>query len=77
MNNEDIRNYLNQFKIDNLQFDLNGNFIREWKSATKASKKLKLFQGNISACCLNKVHTCGGFKWTFKNIRYKYKTTKV
>jgi len=60
-----------------LQFDLNGVFIKEWKSATEASKKLKLFQGNISSCCLNKVNSCGGFIWKFKNIRAKYKTTKV
>lgn len=49
-----------------LQFDLDGNFIREWDSAKTASLILSLFSGNITKCCKQKVKTCGGFIWKYK-----------
>lgn len=33
------------------QFDLNGNFIREWKSTREASRNLNISHANISRCC--------------------------
>lgn len=53
-----------------LQFSLQGEFIKEWASATEASKETKVFISNISACCHGKVKTAGGFIW-----KYKSKTT--
>ena len=52
-----------------LQFDLHDNFIKEWKSATEASKKLGIANSHIGACCLgNKNYShAGRFKWKFKN----------
>jgi group I intron endonuclease len=47
------------------QFDLNGNLIKKWKSATEAAKKLMLSKGNINSCCNNKRNHCGGFKWKY------------
>lgn len=49
-----------------LQFTLEGVFIREWQSATSASKELKINRGNITQCCKEKLKTCGGFIWRYK-----------
>lgn len=58
-------NDLQERKI--LQFDLNGIFIREWKSISKASRELKLYVGNIIKCLKHRRKTTGGFKWQYKN----------
>lgn len=51
-----------------LQFDLEGNFIKEWPSTIEAARNLKINQGNISNAChgRNRSKTAGGFKWQFK-----------
>ena len=52
-----------------LQFDLNGNFIKEWPSAKKVEEELGIHQQNISSCCLGRygLKTTGGFIWKYKN----------
>ena len=50
-----------------LQFDLEGNFIREWESLTQVSKVMNTTVSNISSCCKQKSKTAIGFTW-----RYKY-----
>jgi len=47
-----------------LQYDLQGNFIKEWPSVTKANHHIK---GDIYACCTGKQLTAGMFKWKYKN----------
>lgn len=51
-----------------LQFDLKGNFIKEWPSQISAAKALGITQGNISNCChdTNRTKGAGGFIWRFK-----------
>ena len=51
------------------QYDLQGNFIKKWVSASQASRKLKINQKNISLCCNNKRKTAGGYIWRFSNDR--------
>lgn len=52
-----------------IQYDINGNFIKEWSSIKLASESLGLHSGTIGRVCSEKhMHkTCGGFKWEFKN----------
>ncbi len=50
-----------------LQYDKQGNFIKEWPSAKDAAAALKLHKGNITSCCKNKIKLCGGFIWKYKN----------
>ena len=52
-----------------LQYDLNGNFIREWPSASKVEEETGISNGNISMCCLGRYgfKTAGGFVWRYKN----------
>lgn len=47
-----------------LQYDLQGNFIREWESISKASKILKL--NKIWEVCNKKRNKCGNFIWKYK-----------
>lgn len=50
-----------------IQFTVEGEYIKEWISASQASKELNLKSQNISACCLNKQKSCGGYIWKFKH----------
>lgn len=50
-----------------LQFDLEGNFIREWESITQASKELNNSLNNISQCCLGRSRTSKGYIFRFKD----------
>ena len=59
-----------------LQFDLNGNFIKEYESITLASKELNNSLNNISQCCLGRSRTSKGYIFKFKNdkeILQRYK----
>ncbi len=51
-----------------IQYDSNGNFIKEWNSIYEAATTLNLIPTKISNVCLGKKHrkTCGGFIWKFK-----------
>lgn len=59
-----------------LQFDLDGNFIKEYESITQASKELNNSLNNISQCCLGRSRTSKGYIFRFKGdkeILSKYK----
>lgn len=50
-----------------LQFDLQGNFIREYNSLTEAAKGIgKKSPGNIGCCLTGRKKTAGGFVWKYK-----------
>lgn len=50
-----------------LQFDKLGNFIKEWKSAYKASQSNPKFDyANIGMCCRGKLKTSAGYIWKYK-----------
>lgn len=48
------------------QYDLNGNFIKDWKSVTSASKQLKISKEAISICARKITKSSGGFVWIYK-----------
>jgi hypothetical protein len=50
-----------------LQYDLNGNFMKEWESTKKASVFYHLHDGNIWKCLNGKRNHTGGYKWQYKN----------
>lgn len=64
------RDYNNKYSknIAIIQYDINGNFIKEWNSITEAAISLNINKGNIQKCCNNKYgyKTVGGFKWKYK-----------
>lgn len=47
------------------QFDLSGDYIKEYPSVTKASKETSVSAGDISSCCLMKLKSAGGYIWTY------------
>ena len=50
-----------------LQFDLDGNLIKEWRSISDISNKLNISRSCISRVCKGERNTSKGFKWRFKN----------
>ena len=50
------------------QYDLEGNFIKEWDSLISIEKELNYDHRNISACCKHKYGrpTAYGYKWEYK-----------
>lgn len=50
-----------------LQYDLEGNFIKEWSSSTQVKKELGFSNTNIGSCCQGKLKKAYGFIWKFKN----------
>ena len=50
-----------------LQYDLNGNFIKEWKSGSQIQKELGFNGSNIGNCCNGKFKKAYNFIWKFKN----------
>lgn len=50
-----------------VQISLDGKFIKEWSSISKAGKKLGLKPGHISACCKSKLRSIGGYLWFYSN----------
>lgn len=49
-----------------LQFDLNGNFIKEWECAHKIVKDTGFSQSYICCCCNGKYRQAYGFVWKYK-----------
>lgn len=59
------RNY--SYKKQVLQFDLNGNFIKEWSSAMAAAKHIGCESTHIARASRGKSKTSFGFVWAYKN----------
>lgn len=49
------------------QYDLKGNFIKEYSSIKEASDETLIERSCISHCCLNDRKTAGNFIWTYTN----------
>lgn len=49
-----------------LQYDLNGNFIKEWQYIREAAKELKLNPSGISNNIAGRIKYCGKWIWRFK-----------
>ena len=49
-----------------LQYDLNGNFIREFISINEACRELNMASTNLSRACRGVLRTLKGYKWKYK-----------
>lgn len=49
-----------------IQYDLLGNFIKKWESATEIQNCLGYKAQNVGACCLGKYKKSNGFIWQFE-----------
>ena len=62
----DMRGNTNR-RLAVLQFDLEGNFIKEWSSITEANKFFSTNKNtHISSVCKGKRNSCFGYKWKYK-----------
>ena len=52
-----------------IQYDKNGNYIKEYSSIKEACKQLNIKPSHIGACCENKYgrKTAYGYKWKYAN----------
>lgn len=55
-----------QGKVPVIQYDLQDNFIKEWKSATDVKNTLGFNNSSITNCCKGKTKSSYGFKWKYK-----------
>ena len=49
-----------------LQYDLDGNFIREFISINEACRELNMASANLSRACRGILKTLKGYKWKYK-----------
>ena len=64
---EDTKNKISEANSKPVfQYDLNGNFIKEWPSTMEVERRLGFANTHISACCLGKQKQSHGFKWKYK-----------
>lgn len=55
-----------KFRKPILQYDKDGNFIKEWSHAREAAESLGLNKRAIYECCMGRSKTSGGFIWKRK-----------
>lgn len=49
-----------------LQYNKDGEFVKEWKSQSDVERNLGYSQRNISACCRGKYKSSYGYVWKYK-----------
>lgn len=61
-----------------IQFNLEGQFIKDWESATEAANELKINASDIIQCCKGKKYRVGNYYFSYKNspVTRKQKITK-
>jgi hypothetical protein len=57
---------IEKFGKEILQYELDGNFIKEWKGIKEAARTLNIKPPNLSATLNGRQKTCGGFIWKYK-----------
>lgn len=76
MTNEAKKKMGDNQKLPVLQFDLNGNFIKEWDGLIDATKSLGKYSTNIMRCCRGKFKQAYGFIWKYKYPELKGRKIK-
>jgi group I intron endonuclease len=57
-----------------LQYDLEGNFIREWNSSKEVERSLGI--KGVSSCCSGWIKISGNYLWRYKTDNYSLKIEK-
>lgn len=65
---EHIENIVKNKRKSVDQYDLNGNFIKNWKSMSEAARVLNISQSSISECTRGNRNKTGGFIWKLAEI---------
>lgn len=56
---------INQHRKKINQYDLEGNFIKQWESVSDIKKELNIT--NIASCCKGRYKQCNGYIWKYVN----------
>lgn len=64
--NKGVRSYDNVCSKTVLQYDMQGNFIKEWGSTMDIQRELNIANSCISACCLGQYKQSHNFIWKYK-----------
>ena len=49
-----------------IQYSIDGDYIREWESATAVEKEKEWKQTNIQSCCVGRYKAAYGYVWRYK-----------
>lgn len=60
-----LNNLIKHYKVPVIQYDLNMNYIKKWRSIRQASKELGICESNISMCCRGQYRKAGGYIWKY------------
>lgn len=79
---ETVEPYQDIRKIRVSQYDLQGNFIKTYSSATEAANAVGSSNTHILLCCKGKCKSCYGYQWTYEGdtppSKYrKYEVSKI
>lgn len=50
------------------QYNLESGFMKEWSSTHEIERQTGFSRGNISACCLGKLKTAYGYRWSYIKV---------
>ena len=50
------------------QYDLDGNYLKEWTNAQRASEQLKITVSDIHATARGKIKQAGGYQWSYERL---------
>lgn len=74
------KSYNPKIKVENkdrrrkvYQYNLNGDFVEEWESVSKAEKENNI--RHISCACLGKINFSGGYQWRYEKLNKIEKIT--
>ena len=65
-------------KLKVFQYDLEGNFIKEWDCVDSVSKKYNINGNSIATVCRKERKSCCGFQWSYEFLETfaKYQINK-
>ena len=63
-----LKKYTDSLKKKIKQYDLKGNFLKEWNSVSEIKKELNYETTNICSCCKGKRKTAYGYKWKYAEV---------
>lgn len=48
------------------QYNIDGTFIKEWRSSAEAGRELKISSANIRTCAIHERKKAGGYRWEYQ-----------
>ena len=61
-----VRGYLNKLSKKVIQFDTNGDLIKQWDSINDIERETGFLHGNIISCCTGQYKQAYGYIWKYK-----------